>query len=57
MSRTPARVTQADISRALRAAQAVGANVTVEVAPDGTIRLVPHDKPQAELAPRKKIVL
>ena len=41
VSRRPARVTQADIARALRAAEQVGAHVAVEISPDGTIRLVP----------------
>jgi hypothetical protein len=36
MSRTPARVTQADIARAIRAAQQTGAG-PVEIKPDGTI--------------------
>ncbi|WP_040619330.1 hypothetical protein [Rhodovulum sp. PH10] len=36
MSRTPARVTQADVARALRAAKQAGAGA-VEVRPDGTI--------------------
>lgn len=40
MPRTAAKVTQADIARAVRAARQVG-GFTVEVAPDGTIRLVP----------------
>ena len=40
VSRTPARVTQADIARAMRAAdQAWGAEAVVEVLPDGTIRI------------------
>ncbi len=47
MSRRPARVTQADIARALRAAEQVGAWVTVEIRPDGTIRLVPAAKGEA----------
>jgi hypothetical protein len=38
MSRTPARVTQADIARAIRAAQQTGAG-GVEVKPDGTIAI------------------
>ncbi|MCP1998222.1 hypothetical protein J2S34_000644 [Nitrobacter winogradskyi] len=38
MSRTPARITQADVSRALRAAKQAGAGY-VEVMPDGTIRI------------------
>lgn len=43
MSRTPARVTQADIARALRAIKQTGAAMSVEIAPNGTIRLVPVD--------------
>lgn len=38
MSRTPARVTQADLARAIRAAKQTGAGC-VEIAPDGTIRI------------------
>lgn len=41
MPRTPARVTQADIARALRAAQQVGSPMAVKVRPDGTIEIVP----------------
>jgi hypothetical protein len=47
MSRTPARVTQADISRAIRAAKQAGAGV-VELLPDGTIRINLKDKLVAE---------
>jgi hypothetical protein len=39
MSRTPAKVTQADVARAIRAAQQCGA-VRVRIEPDGTIRIV-----------------
>jgi len=41
MSRRPARVTQADIARSLRAAEQVGHGHIVEIAPDGTIRILP----------------
>lgn len=41
MSRTAAKVTQADIARALRAVEQTGARAVVEVARDGTIRIVP----------------
>jgi hypothetical protein len=41
MSRRAARVTQADIARALRAAEQTGARVRVDVCPDGTISLIP----------------
>lgn len=53
MSRTPARVTQADVARAIRAAQQTGAGA-VEVLPDGTIRInLTGEKPTppAELEP------
>jgi hypothetical protein len=41
MSRRPAKVTQADIARAIRAVDQTGARRTVEITSDGTIRLVP----------------
>lgn len=60
MSRTPARVTQADVARAIRAAKQTGAG-SVDVLPDGTIRIqiapaaapaapepLPADRPVAE---------
>lgn len=40
MAKTKAKVTQADIARAIRAIQQTGAPLNVEIAPDGTIRLV-----------------
>ena len=39
MSRTPARHTQADVARSIRAAKQAGA-AAVELRPDGTIRIV-----------------
>lgn len=46
MSRTPARVTQADLARAIRAAKQAGAGDVV-LQPDGTIviKLSPADTP------------
>lgn len=44
MSRRPARVTQADVARAIRAADQCGSDRVVEIAPDGTIRIVPRDE-------------
>jgi hypothetical protein len=38
MPRTPAKVTQADIARVLRALKQVGGDWRVDVRPDGTIR-------------------
>jgi hypothetical protein len=48
MSRTPARITQADVARVLRAARQAGADM-VEIKPDGTIcvRLSPQSKAPA----------
>lgn len=43
MSRRPPRFQQADVARALRAAQQVGGDWAVEIEPDGTIRIVPVD--------------
>jgi hypothetical protein len=62
MPRRYARVTQADIARALRAAGQVGARVRIDVHPDGTISLVPIEeeqpKPQTpNLATGSEIVL
>jgi hypothetical protein len=39
MSRRPARFTEADVHRALKAAERAGPDWRVEVLPDGTIRL------------------
>lgn len=43
MPRKPSRCTQAEIARALRAAAQVGVPVTVDLIPDGTIRIGPVD--------------
>lgn len=37
----PARFTEADVCRAIRAIEKTGARLAVEIRPDGTIRLVP----------------
>lgn len=50
MSRRPARFTQADIARAIRAIEAVGARMAVEIGLDGTIRIIPA-KAVLEAAP------
>lgn len=63
MPRTPAKFTQMDVTRAVRAAQQCGA-AGVEIKPDGTIlvllspqtTIVPgQNEPQVE--PKKKVVL
>lgn len=41
MPRRPAKVTQADIARVLRAVEQSGMRLRVEIAPDGVIRLEP----------------
>lgn len=40
MSSRPARATQADIARAVRALLQCGASGTIEIAKDGTIRVI-----------------
>lgn len=57
MSRTPARVTQADLARAGRAAKSLGPEWWVEVTPDGTIRLarVPSSPQSTGAAPPSPI--
>jgi hypothetical protein len=57
MSRTPARFTQADIARAIRAARQAGAG-GVEVRPDGTIH-IPLDggkKPATAVRPEEVVL-
>jgi len=61
MSRTPARITQADVARAIRAAQQCGAG-SVRILSDGTITIDPQPKkPQKpeekEIEPVRRIVL
>jgi hypothetical protein len=41
MSRRPARCTQADLNRALKAVEKHGGGMSVDVLPDGTIRISP----------------
>jgi hypothetical protein len=51
MSHRAAKVTQADISRALRAAAALKIHFQVEICPDGTIRIISTD-PSSSSLPR-----
>jgi hypothetical protein len=55
MSRRPARFTEADLRRAIRAVAKTNGRYTVEIAPDGTIRIVPRDERIEK--PRKEAVL
>jgi hypothetical protein len=50
MSRTPAKVTQADVARCIRAARAAGGG-TVEVRPDGTLVIHLAPIPGAQVGP------
>jgi hypothetical protein len=57
MPRRPARHTQADVARALRAAKQAGA-AAIEVRPDGTIKILLDSPPLApEQLPDRDIVL
>jgi hypothetical protein len=61
MSRTPARIRQADVARAIRAAQQTGAGC-VRILPDGTIRIdlqgePSGEKPENTVEPEIEIVL
>jgi hypothetical protein len=47
MPRPPAKFTQADIARAIRAIEQTGAKMEIRIETDGTIRIVPFvdDRP------------
>lgn len=55
MPRTRARVTQADITRALRAVAQAKVQATIEIDPKGTIRIKvgPPDSSKVESAPNE----
>lgn len=59
MSRTPARVTQADVARAIRAAQQCGAG-RVRIERDGSITIETEPRPkkaEKEVEPEREIPL
>ena len=60
MSRTPAKITKADVARALRAARQCGA-ASIEIKPDGTIQVIittEMQKPEIKMiAPEPEIIL
>ena len=58
MSRTPARFTQADVARTIRAAKQAGAGA-VELLPDGTIKICldGSEKPAQPVEPDREVVL
>lgn len=53
MPRTAAKVTQADIARVLRAVSQSGLKMSLEVRPDGTMRLDPVDAAEATRVDRR----
>lgn len=58
MPRRPATFTQADIARAIRAAEQCETPREVVLEPDGTIRIVPtKDAPKERLTPGAEIKL
>lgn len=60
MSRRPARFTEADLRRALKAAKKYGDNLAVDVLPDGTIRIAPvppQDGQSPAPSEKRRIVL
>lgn len=64
MSRTAARVTQADLNRVAKAIAAAGGRVSAEIAKDGTIRLVAcepeknsGEKPVIEVENEEEVIL
>jgi hypothetical protein len=58
MSRRPARCTEADIKRAIKALLASGAYGSVEILPDGTIRVAAVGVNPANLnTPKRRIAL
>lgn len=62
MSRRPARCTEADIKRAIKAAKAAGTNMAVKIDPDGSIWLYPSteisvQEPEPAFDPARRIAL
>lgn len=53
MPRTAAKITQADIARVLRAVGQSGLKMSLEVRPDGTIRLDPVDSAEVAKVDRR----
>jgi hypothetical protein len=57
MSRTPARFTQADVARVIRAAKQAGAG-SIELLPDGTIRIyLAGERADRKCEPESEVVL
>jgi hypothetical protein len=43
-NRKPSRFTQRDVTRAIRAGEAAGRDVTVEITPDNRMRIIPMNR-------------
>jgi len=54
MSKSRLNFKQSDVQRAIRAVAATGASMSIEIAPDGTIRLVPAQNSAHTAPPRTK---
>jgi hypothetical protein len=61
LPRTPAKVTQADVARVLRAVKQTGTSARVEVKPDGSIVIIPShpedERRKAKVELPREIVL
>lgn len=57
MPRAPARITQADIARAVRAVAQCRVSATIEVSRDGTLRVIVNDEPTKPVERKREIVL
>jgi len=58
MGRRPARITEADIKRVIQAVRATGGHVSIEILPDGTIRIREIEKCDKQgYASKRKIEL
>ena len=57
MPRTAARITQADIARAVRAVAQCGVAATIEVTRDGTLRVIVNDEQAKPVERKRGIVL
>jgi hypothetical protein len=53
----PANFTKAAVVRALRAAAAANAKMMVEIRPDGTICLVPHELREAQPTAKRQLAI
>jgi hypothetical protein len=57
MPRAAARITQADIARAVRAVAQCGVAATIEVTRDGTLRVIVNDEQAKPVERKREIVL